>query len=222
MMATAELLRFPNGPFQANAYLLIGRSGRHAAVIDPGLEVAPLLDAIRERDLTVDWILDTHGHLDHTAGNAALKRATGAPLAIHADDVIWLQRLQAQGAAFGCRVEDSPAPDVVLRDGQRLPFDGGEIEVLHTPGHSPGSVCFRLGDLLLVGDTLFRGSVGRTDLPGGSWEALLRSVRERLFVLPDALPCWPGHGEETTLGEERRDNPFVSDSAVGSGAGHRP
>jgi glyoxylase-like metal-dependent hydrolase (beta-lactamase superfamily II) len=218
MAAQAELLRFPLGPFQANAYLLVGASGKRAAVIDPGLEVAPLLQALRERGLAADWILDTHGHLDHTAGNAALKRATGAPLAIHADDVIWLERLQAQGAAFGFPVEDSPPPDVVLSDGQVLPFDGMTIEVLHTPGHSPGSVCFRVGDLLLVGDTLFRGSVGRTDLPGGSWEALLRSVRERLFVLPDALPCWPGHGPETTLGEERRSNPFVSDAALAGGA----
>jgi glyoxylase-like metal-dependent hydrolase (beta-lactamase superfamily II) len=209
-MASPGLLRFPLGPFQANAYLLVGPSGTRAALIDPGLEVEAVLDAVRRRGLTVEWILNTHGHLDHTAGNAAAKRGTGAPLAIHREDVVWLERLQAQGVAFGIQVEDSPAPDVVLEDGQRLPFDGLTLEVLHTPGHSPGSVCFRADDLLFVGDTLFRGSVGRTDLPGGSWEVLERSIRHRLLVLPDALPCWPGHGPETTLGEERRSNPFLA------------
>jgi glyoxylase-like metal-dependent hydrolase (beta-lactamase superfamily II) len=209
-MASPGLLRFPLGPFQANAYLLVGSSGTRAALIDPGLEVEAILDAVRRRGLTVEWILNTHGHLDHTAGNAAAKRATGAPLAIHREDVVWLERLQAQGVAFGIQVEDSPAPDVVLEDGQRLPFDGLTLEVLHTPGHSPGSVCFRADDLLFVGDTLFRGSVGRTDLPGGSWEVLKRSIQQRLLVLPDALPCWPGHGPETTLGEERRSNPFLA------------
>ena len=212
-MPSPQVLRFPLGPFQANAYLLVGPSGRRAALVDPGLEAEVVLEALRARDLAVDWILNTHGHLDHTAGNAAAKRATGAPLAIHRDDVVWLTRLQAQGVAFGIPVEDSPAPDVVLSDGQTLAFDGLSVDVLHTPGHSPGSVCFRVGDLLLVGDTLFRGSVGRTDLPGGSWEALRRSIHERLFVLPEALPCWPGHGPETTLGEERRANPFVGEMA---------
>jgi glyoxylase-like metal-dependent hydrolase (beta-lactamase superfamily II) len=209
-MASPVLLRFPLGPFQANAYLLVGPSGSRAALIDPGLDADVVLDEVRTRGLRVDWILNTHGHLDHTAGNAAAKRATAAPLAIHREDVPWLAHLQAQGVAFGIPVQDSPEPDVVLEDGQRLPFDGLEIEVLHTPGHSSGSVCFRAGDLLLVGDTLFRGSVGRTDLPGGSWETLLRSVRERLFSLPDDLACWPGHGPETTVGEERRTNPFLA------------
>jgi hydroxyacylglutathione hydrolase len=209
-MASPVLLRFPLGPFQANAYLLVGPSGTRAALIDPGLEAEVLLEATRARSLKVEWILNTHGHLDHTAGNAAAKRATGAPLAIHREDVPWLARLQAQGVAFGIPVEDSPAADVVLDDGQSLPFDGLEIEVLHTPGHSRGSVCFRIGELLLVGDTLFRGSVGRTDLPGGSSETLLRSIRDRLFTLPPHLACWPGHGAETTLGEERRSNPFLA------------
>lgn len=208
--ALPGLLRFPLGPFQANAYLLVGPSGTRAVLIDPGLEAEVVLDALRSRSLRVDWILNTHGHLDHTAGNAAAKRATGAPLAIHREDVPWLSHLQAQGVAFGIPVENSPEADVVLEDGQKLPFDGVEIEVLHTPGHSRGSVCFRVGDLLLAGDTLFRGSVGRTDLPGGSWETLLRSIRERLFTLPESLACWPGHGPETTLGEERRTNPFLA------------
>ena len=144
-MASPELLRFPLGPFQANAYVLVGPSGSRAVLIDPGLDVDVVLEAVRARNLSVDWILNTHGHLDHTSGNAAAKRATGAPIAIHGEDVVWLARLQAQGVAFGVQVEDSPAPDVVLTDGQTLSFDGLTIEVLHTPGHSPGSVCFRRG-----------------------------------------------------------------------------
>src|SRR5262245_18272326 len=136
MAAPTELLRFTLGPFQANAYVLVGPSRERAVVVDPGLESEVLVAALEERRLKVDWILDTPGHLDHVAGNARLHRATGAPVAIHAADVSWLTRLQAQGAAFGVGVEDSPAPGLLLEDGQRLPFDGLEIEVLHTPGHS--------------------------------------------------------------------------------------
>jgi hydroxyacylglutathione hydrolase len=212
-MTSSALLRFPLGPFQANAYLLVGPSGRRAALIDPGLEIDTVLEVLRARGLGVEWILNTHGHLDHTPGNAAAKRATGAPLAIHAEDVVWLERLQAQGFAFGIQVEDSPAPDVVLADGQQLPFDGSTIEVLHTPGHSPGSVCFRVGDLLLVGDTLFQGSVGRTDLPGGDHATLLRSIAGLLAALPDDTRVHPGHMGLTTLARERATNPFLRELA---------
>jgi hydroxyacylglutathione hydrolase len=213
MSRPPELLRFPLGPFQANAYVLVGPSGRRAVVIDPGLDADALVRVVEERGLEVDWILDTHGHLDHVAGNARLRRATGAPLAIHPEDLAWLARLQVQGAAFGIPVDDSPQPDVLLSDGQVLPFDGLNIEVLHVPGHSRGSVAFRVGEAVIVGDTLFRGSVGRTDLPGGSHEDLVASIRERLFALPGGTVCWPGHGPETTVDDERRANPFVSDAA---------
>jgi glyoxylase-like metal-dependent hydrolase (beta-lactamase superfamily II) len=117
---------------------------------------------------------------------------------------------------YGLTAEDSPEPDVALVDGVGLTFDGATFDVIHTPGHSPGGVCLRRGDQMLVGDTLFRGSVGRTDLPGGDWDTLLAAVRGKLFLLPDHVRCYPGHEGETTIGRERATNPFVGDAAIGT------
>lgn len=208
--------RFALGPFQANSYLLVGPSGRHAMLIDPGLESEVILPAIEERSLKLDLIVNTHGHLDHVAGNRFFKDRTGAALAIHPLDVPYLERIQVQAAAFGVEAEESPPPDLELQEDEPLRFDGLDFQVLWTPGHTPGGVCLRLGGQMWVGDTLFRGSVGRTDLPGGSWPQLLTSIREKVFRLPGETVCHPGHGPETTLAEERRHNPFVSDAAVSS------
>jgi glyoxylase-like metal-dependent hydrolase (beta-lactamase superfamily II) len=184
-------------------------------VVDPGLETEPVLDALQERGLDVELILNTHGHLDHVANNAFFKRATGAPLAIHPADLPYLRAVARQASLYGLTAEDSPDPDLLLEEGASLPFDGTSFDVLHTPGHTPGGVCVRRGGQMLVGDTLFRGSVGRTDLPGGDWEALVGSIRSKLFVLPDDVLCYPGHEGETTIGRERRGNPFVGDAAQG-------
>ena len=215
MAGDVDILRFTLGPFQQNSYLLVGPSGRAAAVVDPGFEAEVLLREIRRRGLDLALILNTHGHLDHTAGNRLLKAETGAPIAIHPLDAPYLGRLREQAAMFGLEAENSPPPDLELAEGRAVPFDGLAIEVIHTPGHTPGGVCLRLGGRLFVGDTLFRGSVGRTDLPGGSWPDLVRSIREKLFVLPGDLVCLAGHEDETTIGEERRSNPVVSDAALG-------
>jgi hydroxyacylglutathione hydrolase len=158
--------------------------------------------------------VNTHGHLDHIAGNRVVKDHTGASLAIHPADVPYLRSLPAQGMAFGYDVEPSPEPDIALVEGVALRFDGIEIEVIHTPGHTPGGTCLKFGRRMIVGDTLFQGSVGRTDLPGGSWPDLVGSIRGKLFRLPADTVCYPGHGQETTLGHERLTNPFVSDEAV--------
>lgn len=208
-----EILRFTFGPFAENPYLVVGPSGRRAMLIDPGLESEPILDGVRARGLEIALIVNTHGHLDHVACNAFFKKATGAPIAIHRDDRPLLGSLRGQGAMWGIAVDDAPEPDLDLRDGEVLDLDGVAIEIIHTPGHTPGGVCLRIGDRLFVGDTLFRRSVGRTDLPGGSSVALLASIRERLFVLPDETVCFPGHGPETTVGEERRHNPFLVEGA---------
>ncbi len=208
-----EIVCFTLGPFEENAYLLVGPSGRRALLVDPGLESEGILGTIEKRGLVLELILNTHGHLDHAAGNRFFKERTGAHLAIHPADAPYLERLDAQAAAFGLHAENSPPPDLELREGTPLPFDGLLFSVLHTPGHTPGGVCLGLPGRLFVGDTLFRGSVGRTDLPGGSWDDLLRSIRTKLFTLPGATVCHPGHGPETTLAEERLHNPFVSDGA---------
>jgi len=143
----------------------------------------------------------------------AVQEAVGGEYWLHPDDRPLLERLSVQGAAFGFPPAEPPAPVHDLADGQRLPLGEETLEVIHTPGHSPGGVCFRWSDWLWVGDTLFAGSVGRTDLPGGSFEALERAIRTRLFPLGDHLHAFPGHGPATTLGRERRENPFVGEHA---------
>jgi len=209
-----DVLRFTIGPFEENAYLVIGPSGRKAILVDPGLESEVLLEEIGRRRLDVALILNTHAHLDHAAGNAFFCRETGAPLALHPLDRPLLESLPAQAAAFGFQMEPSPRPDLDLEEGRPILFDGVELRVLHTPGHTPGGVSLELGRRVIVGDTLFRGSVGRTDLPGGSWRSLVDSIRDKLFRLPGDTVCLPGHGPETTIEQERRSNPFVSDAAA--------
>lgn len=218
MRDSLEILRFTVGPFEENVYVVVGPSGRRAAIVDPGIGSEALLQGILDRGLSLDWIVNTHGHLDHAAGNGFFKERTGAALAIHPGDAPYLRNLEAQGRAFGLTLAASPEPDVELREGSPLVLDGVPLEVLHTPGHTPGGTCIALGDRVLVGDTLFRGSVGRTDLPGGSWPDLEASIRRKLFRLPGSTVCLPGHGPETTIGEERSTNPFVSDPLAAGAA----
>ena len=216
-----EILSFTCGPFEENPYLVIGPSGKRAMIVDPGLESEKILDVARDRGVDITLIVNTHAHLDHVACNRFYKEKTGAPIAIHRDDLPLLENLQRQGAMWGFVVPESPAPDFFLEEGTPLEFDGVKFDVLHTPGHSPGSVCLRLESRMLVGDTLFRGSVGRTDLPLGDWATLEASIRNKLFTLADDIVCLPGHGPETTIGVERRTNPFVGDAAQNL-AGGRP
>jgi glyoxylase-like metal-dependent hydrolase (beta-lactamase superfamily II) len=199
------------GPYQENPYLVIGPSGRRAVLVDPGLESEAVLEDARRDGLEIVMILNTHAHVDHVACNAFFKRETGAPLGIHPLDRPLLERMDLQAAVMGLTVHPSPVPDFDLREGEDLDLDGVPIRVLHTPGHTPGGVCLSFGEDALVGDTLFYRSVGRTDLPGGSWPDLVSSIREKLFALPDETRCWPGHGPDTSIGQERRANPFVSD-----------
>jgi glyoxylase-like metal-dependent hydrolase (beta-lactamase superfamily II) len=212
-MRPLEILRFTYGPFAENTYVVVGASGRRAMVVDPGIGSEPVADVVATRGLSVELILNTHGHLDHVAGNAFFKRTTGAPIAIHAADQPFLRNVGLQASMYGLSAEDSPPADIELVGGRGLEFDGETFDVIHTPGHTPGGVCLRRGGQMLVGDTLFAGSVGRTDLPGGDWDALVASIREKLFALPDDVLCYPGHEGETTIGRERRTNPFVGDAA---------
>ena len=214
-MQPLEILSFTFGPFAENTYVVVGPSGRSAMVVDPGIDSEPVLDVLRRRNLACALIVNTHGHLDHVACNAFFQRETGAPIAIHAADLPLLRNVRLQASLYGLTAEDSPEPAVELVEGAPLSLDGVAFDVLHTPGHTPGGVCLRRGGQMLVGDTLFRGSVGRTDLPGGDWDTLVASIRTKLFALPDDVACYPGHEGETTIGRERRTNPFVGDAAVG-------
>lgn len=214
MSGSIRLDCFTLGPFVQNCYLMVGPSGRKAALVDPGFDSDMLLETIRERNLELEWIINTHGHMDHVAGNRFFKEHTEARLIIHPADAGMLGEVGSHAGLFGLQAEDSPPPDEQFDESRPLPFDGVELRVIHTPGHSPGSVCLGWDSRLLVGDTLFQGSVGRSDLPGGSHEVLVDSIRRKLFELPGETVCLPGHGPETTLGEERRSNPFVSDQVA--------
>ncbi len=197
------------GPLQANCFIVGCERTRQAAVIDPGDEADRILFALAERGLTVSHILNTHGHFDHVGANRRLKQSTGAPILIHALDAPMLRLLARTAAAWGMAAENSPDPDRLIDEGETVAVGDLRLQVIHTPGHTPGGVSFYADGCLFVGDTLFAGSVGRTDFPGGDFEALRRSIQEKLFRLPDEVRVFTGHGPETTIGEEKRTNPFV-------------
>jgi len=203
------IVRLPLGLLESNTYLIYHPTSRRGVIVDPGGEVAPLLDEITARGLTIEAVLNTHGHFDHSAANAALCRHLAIPLGLHPADRELLE--QGGGAGwFGLDYEASPFPTLLLEDGVSLDFGGLKIEVIHTPGHTPGSVCLYLPEAaaLLTGDTLFAGNVGRTDLPGGSARDLTASLK-KLVQLPPATRIYPGHGPESTLAEECRRNPWL-------------
>lgn len=197
------------GPIMANCYILGCEKTRLAAVIDPGDEPDRILMALAENKLTVKYIINTHSHFDHVGANRRLKDVTGADLIIHPDDAPMLGMLRQAAAAFGLASENSPPPDRTVNDGDRLTFGEITLEVIHTPGHSPGGISLRTGNTLFVGDTLFAGSIGRTDFPGGDFETLIASIKTKLFPLGDDVKVYTGHGPATTIGMERRTNPFL-------------
>jgi hydroxyacylglutathione hydrolase len=202
------------GPFAANAYLAACDRTGEAVLIDPGGDVPRVLALAEPGGYRVTRIFCTHGHIDHVAGAAEAKARTGAPLALHAADLPWLEALPRQAEMFGFDAVEVPTVDQRPADGEPFRVGACEGTVLHTPGHSQGSACLAFAEekLVFTGDTLFSGSVGRTDLPGGDFEALHRSIRSKLFALADDVRFHPGHGPGGTIGEERRSNPFVGEN----------
>jgi len=194
-------------PFFVNCYVVT--DGGEALVIDPGEVTPDILHAID--GFRVPTIVNTHGHCDHCGGNAALLKQTGAELVLHSADLPLLRSMEAQAEMFGVSVEPSPDPDRFLREGDTVTVGGVTLKVLHTPGHSPGHIVLVGDGIAFVGDVLFAGSVGRTDLPGGDTHQLLESIGRKLLTLPDATTVYPGHGPATTIGQERRTNPFLVD-----------
>ena len=185
-------------------------------MIDPGEEAERIVERVGVTGLHPTMILHTHGHLDHVGGTAELHRLLGGdlPIGLHPDEMELYRNAPLQAQMFGLEVEAPPEPDLMLRHGETVTVGGLDLEVRHTPGHSPGGVCFFVstddGPLAVVGDVLFAGSIGRTDLMGGSFPVLEKSIRAQLYTLPDETRVVCGHGPETTIGRERTSNPFVS------------
>lgn len=199
----------PVGPIMANCYIVGCEDTKEAVVIDPGDEADRILMALAKESLKVKYIINTHGHFDHVGANKKMKEATGAPLMIHADDAVMLTRLSQDARMFGLSAEDSPPPDQTLADGDTISFGNNTMKVIHTPGHSPGGITLHTDNCLFVGDTLFFGSIGRTDLPGGDYNTLISSIKTKLLGLGDNVRVLTGHGPETTIGRERTSNPFL-------------
>lgn len=203
------------GPFMKNGFVVGCETTREGVLIDPGDEVQELLSFIKTERLTVRHILLTHAHVDHITGVGAAKKALGAPVYLHRDDLFLYDLAVESGAMFGLRVERQPPIDVYYEPAQVIAFGALEARPHHTPGHCPGGVCLQIGASggqghdLFVGDTLFAGSIGRTDLPGGDYGALISSIRTVLFGFGNDAIVHPGHGPDTTIGRERQTNPFL-------------
>jgi len=198
------------GLIMTNCFIVGCEKSREAIVIDPGGDVDKILDATYESNLNIKYIVNTHGHFDHTGGNKAIKEATGAEILIHRFDAPMLRQISMTAMAMGIILEDSPPADLTVDEGDEIRFGKISLRVIHTPGHSPGGISLYTDGIVFVGDTLFYGSIGRTDLPGSSFPTLISSIKEKLFPLGDHVRVYSGHGPTTTIGTEKRINPFVA------------
>ena len=202
---------FPVGPLQCNCTVLGDKASGEAMVVDPGDNIPQILAILARHKLTLKQIVVTHGHIDHVGGAVRLKRATGAPILLNQNDLPLLAMMDEQAGWLGIETPEVAPPDVSAEDGMVAGIAGHAAHILHTPGHTQGSIClhFAQDNLLLAGDTLFAGSIGRTDLPGGDGRQILRSIHDRVLTLPEETRVVPGHGPATTIGEERESNPFL-------------
>jgi glyoxylase-like metal-dependent hydrolase (beta-lactamase superfamily II) len=198
------------GPLEVNCYIVACEQSREGIVVDPGGDVALITALVERHGLKIGTIINTHGHFDHIGGNRQAREAFGARLLIHEADSAMLGRSAEVARKYGLQGENSPEADGWLTDGMKIPFGLCSLTVLHTPGHTQGGCCLYFEDegKVITGDTLFADSIGRTDLPGGSHEQLLASIRSKLFVLPDEVIAYPGHGPQTMIGHEKKYNPY--------------
>lgn len=212
----AVIRAFPGGPFDQNGYLVYCADTREGILVDPGATTPAILEAAREGEISIGSIVLTHAHLDHVDGVARAKRETGAPILLHADDDELYRAAPVQAEWFGLKMEPLPPVDGRLAEGEAVEFGTCSLSVAHTPGHAPGHVILVGDGYALVGDCVFAGSIGRTDLPGGDFQTLMRSIRAHILTLPDETRLLTGHGPETTVGHERVANPFLTGNYGGS------
>jgi len=197
------------GPLAANCYIVGSESNKEGMIIDPGADAEVILKKISDLELDIKYIVLTHSHIDHVGALKEVKEATGAEIAVHAEDAASLQGQSFIAEQFGIPFQDPPSPDRLLQDGDSVDIGDLSFSVLHTPGHSPGGICLFGEGTVFSGDTLFNFGIGRYDLPGGDYDQLMNGITTRLMVLPDETAVYPGHGPATTIGAERRANPFL-------------
>ena len=212
-----QLDTFPVGAFQCNCSILGCPQTKEAIIIDPGDEGARISEMVKKKGYTVKFILHTHAHLDHIGGTCDVKKDLGGTVVLHKDDMFLYDQAEMQGMMMGLQCKEPPPVDHFLEDEEGFEFGSFKIDAIHTPGHTPGSASFllNLGDeqVLFAGDTLFRRSIGRTDLPGGNFDTIVKSIKRRLFTLDVDTVVIPGHGPASTIGEEKHGNPFVGTHA---------
>ena len=201
--------RLEVGPIMANCFIVGCETTKEAVVIDPGDDADRILMELAKSELKVKYLINTHGHFDHVGANKRMKEVTGAELAIHPDDEPMLTELSRSALMFGLSAENSPPADLLLNENDEISFGDITLKVIHTPGHSKGGICLYTKGHLFAGDTLFAGSIGRTDLPGGDYNTLISSIKEKLLILDEDTVVYTGHGPETSIGNEKRMNPFL-------------
>ena len=204
------LIRLVVGPLQVNCFILADEKTLEAVVIDPGDDAQDILKVIKDKGLKVKYIVDTHAHFDHVGANKAIKDATGAELLLHEADAPVLATVSHQSRSFGMDPVSSPPADRYVKHGDVITAGEVSLKVLHTPGHTPGGISLLEQGMVFTGDALFAGSIGRADFPGGDLMTLLRSIKTHLMTLPDDTKVFSGHGPASTIGDERRDNPFLN------------
>lgn len=201
---------FPVGALEANCYIIGDKDTGEAAVVDPGGDAQRILNKLKKHNLNCRYIILTHAHWDHIGDLDKVQKATNAQVLIHAEDARALQNPKRNFSFFMGSSSSFPAPDRVLQDKDVIKVGKLTIEVIHTPGHTPGGISLKVGDNLITGDTLFAGSVGRSDFPGGSHKQLIKSIKEKLLLYPPETKVWPGHGPDSTIGDESKYNPFLN------------